>query len=360
MTTLFDPLRLKSGATAKNRLALAPMTNQQSHDDGTVSDDELRWLRSRADGGFGVVFTCAAHVAKDGQGWPGELGCFSDALVPSLTKVATTLRQAGALSLLQIFHGGARADRSVSGVTPWSCVAGEDPAGPVRAGSDEDIVRVVGEFADAAGRAQAAGFDGVEIHGAHGYLLTQFLSQLNTRGDRWGGPLEHRARLLRDVVSAVRARVGARFVVGVRVSPEDFGNARGLDLDESLQVARWLGDDGALDFVHVSLWQAQNHTTKRPTEHPLSLYRQALPKDVALFTAGSVWTRAEATALVDKGADVVAVGRAALVNPSWARQIEVPSVTPKRPPVTTKEVVDGGVGPAFAKYMGRWKGFVVD
>jgi 2,4-dienoyl-CoA reductase-like NADH-dependent reductase (Old Yellow Enzyme family) len=96
-----------------------------------------------------------------------------------------------------------------------------------RAGTREDITRVIGQFADAAARARDAGFDGVEIHGAHGYLFTQFLSATqNRRVDEWGGPLEHRARLLRETPRAVRARVGRQFAVGVRLSPEDYGNAR--------------------------------------------------------------------------------------------------------------------------------------
>src|SRR4029077_13813122 len=130
-------------------------------------------------------------------------------------------------------------------------------------------------------------FEGIELHGAHGYLLSQFLSATyNRRDDRWGGSLEHRARLLREPPRAVRAAVPAGFVVGVRLSPEDRGNARGLDLDESLQVARWLADDGA-DFIHLSLWDATRNTAKRPSEHPLPLFRDAVPRDVALVACGN-------------------------------------------------------------------------
>jgi 2,4-dienoyl-CoA reductase-like NADH-dependent reductase (Old Yellow Enzyme family) len=102
------------------------MTNKQSHDDGSLGDDELRWLCSRADGGFGVVMTCAAHVAKDGQGWPGELGVFNDALLPGLATLASALRERGAVSVAQIFHGGLRADPAVSGTMPWSASAADD------------------------------------------------------------------------------------------------------------------------------------------------------------------------------------------------------------------------------------------
>jgi 2,4-dienoyl-CoA reductase-like NADH-dependent reductase (Old Yellow Enzyme family) len=198
------------------------MTNKQSHDDGSLGDDELRWLCSRADGGFGVVMTCAAHVAKDGQGWPGELGVFDDTLLPGLATLASALRERGAVSVAQIFHGGLRADPAVSGTMPWSASAADG----VREASEDDLWRVVEEFAAAAVRCEAAGFEGVELHGAHGYLFTQFLSTVqNQRADDWGGSLENRARLLREAVRAVRAAVGATFTVGVRLSPEDFGNA---------------------------------------------------------------------------------------------------------------------------------------
>src|ERR1044071_602226 len=95
MTSLFDPLAFRTGLTASNRIVLAPLTNMQSHADGSLGDDELRWLTSRAEGGYGIVMTCAAHVATDGQGWPGELGVFDDALLPGLTMLASALHDRG-------------------------------------------------------------------------------------------------------------------------------------------------------------------------------------------------------------------------------------------------------------------------
>jgi len=352
--SLFDPLTFRTGLAARNRVVLAPMTNKQSHADGSLGDDELRWLSSRAEGGFGLVMTCAAHVAKDGQGWPGELGIFDDALLPGLTTLAGAVRRRGAVAMVQIFHGGLRADPLVSGATPWSASAAEG----VREATEDDLQRVIGQFAAAAGRAQAAGFDGVEIHGAHGYLLTQFLSaEQNRRTDRWGGPLAHRARLLREALRAVRARVGPSFTVGVRLSPENFGNAKGLDLDESVQTARWLADDGA-DFIHLSLWRALEPTAKRPAEHPLPTFRAALPADVAILAAGAVWTRTEAEAVIELGADGVALGRSAIVNRDWPLRAQQQAWEPRRPPVTLADLREEGLSEPFAAYMRSWKGFV--
>lgn len=331
------------------------MTNKQSHDDGTLSKDEHDWLVSRAEGGFGVVMTCAVHVAKDGQGWPGELAIFGDQHVAGLEGLTRTLRGHGATSMVQLFHGGMRADASVNGATPWSASDGDG----YRAATEDDYERVVGQFADAAERARKAGFDGIELHGAHGYLLTQHLSSTqNRRTDRWGGSLENRARLVREVMRTVRARVGDAFTVGVRLSPEDFGNAAGLDLDESVQTARWLAEDGA-DFIHVSLWRAHENTKKRPDQHALPNFRAALPSDVKVLVAGTIWTREEADRMLALGADGVALGRSAIVNPDWPKRIAETAWEPKRPPVTIDELRARGLGPSFAEYMRSWKGFVV-
>ena len=128
---------------AANRIALAPMTNQQSHPDGTLSDDEYHWLVRRAEGGFGIVITCAAHVSMDGQGWPGELGIYDDVMVPGLSRLTTGLHEYPTLGIVQLFHGGARCPVSVTGLQPWSASAHLFKVGSaeveVRAGTLEDI-----------------------------------------------------------------------------------------------------------------------------------------------------------------------------------------------------------------------------
>jgi 2,4-dienoyl-CoA reductase-like NADH-dependent reductase (Old Yellow Enzyme family) len=358
---LFDSFRFRNGVQARNRAWLAPLTNMQSAPDGTLSDDELHFLELRAKGGFGVVETCAAHVALDGQGWPGELGVYDDHLLPGLTRLASALREAGALPLVQLFHGGLRAPSKLTGQTPWSASAVEEPgAEPSRAASEEDIARVIVQFRTAAVRAHAAGFGGVELHGAHGYLLGQFLSAtINLRADGWGGGLAGRARLLRETLRAVRAAVPPAFVVGVRLSPEDRGNARGLDLDESIAVARWLAEDGA-DFIHLSLWDAANPTAKRPDQHPLPLFRAALPGDLPLVAAGNIWTLADAEAALARGATAVAIGKAAIANPDWPERVRAPGDHVRRPPLTIPELRARGLNATFAANMRNWKGFVLD
>lgn len=354
------PLTFRNGAVARNRVWLAPMTNLQSHADGTLSDDELRWLVSRADGGYGVIETCAAYVADDGKAWDGELGIANDEHLPGLRRLASEITSRGATGLVQIFHGGMRASPQLIGGTPWSASAVEEGGVLPREATEEDIAAVLARFRDAAVRAHRAGFEGVELHGAHGYLLGQFLSRVNNRReDGWGGSLENRARLMREAVRQVRGAVPASFIVGIRISPEDFGQSKGLDLDENLELARWLVEDG-IDFLHLSLWTSSRNTTKRPDQHPLPLFREVVPAEVPLVVAGHIWTRAEAEALLDRGADAVALGRSAISNPSWPRDIEDPAWEPRRPPFTTAELLARGLSEKFARYMGRWKGFVVD
>ena len=358
MTRLLEPLRFRNGIVSPNRIALAALTNSQSHEDGTLSEDERHWLAMRSAGGFGIVTTCAAHVAKHGQGWPGELGIFDDMHLPGLKILAQDTRACGGLPVVQIYHGGLRADRSVSEGRPWSASDG-GPDG-ARAATEEDIHGVIREFADAAARAHAAGMAGIEIHGAHGYLLTQFLSRVeNRRDDDWGGSLQNRARLMREVTRAVRARVPASFVVGIRISPEDAGNARGLDLDENLQLARWLCDDG-IDFLHISLPDAFKNLQKRPAEHALQAFRAVVPKDIPLFTAGLIWTRQDAERVLDLGAEVIALGRAAIVNPQWPLRIADPNWQPQRLPVTVAQLRSWGLNPVFVNRLRRREGFIAD
>ncbi len=358
---LYEPFTLRSGAVLPNRLALAPMTNGQSLPDGRLGDDELHWLARCADGGFGLVETCAAHVAQDGKAWDGQLGVDRDDDIPGLTRLAERIRRAGGLAIVQLFHGGVRATQRLTGEQVWSASTWHED-GPgfevPRPATAADLARVIEQFVQAARRVQLAGFDGVELHAAHGYLFSQFLSTtMNPRSDGWGGDLVGRARLVRETTRAVRDRVGPRFTVGVRLSLEDWGSARGLDLDDSLQVARWLCDDGA-DFLHASLWRSDQMTKKHPDQHPVQLLRAELPREVAVIACGGLWTVADAIAVRERGADLVAFGRAAICNPDWPIASRAPDWQPKRPPLSRAELAERSVSPTFIGYLTKWKNFV--
>src|SRR5580692_7337925 len=163
---LFDPITLRCGATLPNRLAVAAMTNGQSQPDGLLGDDELGWLARRADGGFGTVATCAAYVALDGKAWPGQLGVDRDDCVPGLTRLAARIASAGAVPIVQLFHGGVRAATALTGEQVWSASTWRED-GPTfeepRAATVDDLARTIDRFAAAAARCERAGFAGVEL-----------------------------------------------------------------------------------------------------------------------------------------------------------------------------------------------------
>jgi len=246
---LSDALSLSHGPSWANRITLAPLTNWQSHGDGTLGEDEYRWLTMRAAGGFSMTMTCAAHVQAPGQGFPGQLGAWSDAHLPGLSRLAKGIRASGSVSCLQLQHSGLRADTQLTGeraVAPW-----DDTASGARALSSAEVQQLIDDFIAAARRAERAGFQGVELHGAHGYLLAQFLDgENNRRGDGWGGACEHRTRFLNTLIDGVRAATGADFQLGLRLSPERFG----INMAESLALAQQVLADGKLDYLDMSLW----------------------------------------------------------------------------------------------------------
>ena len=193
MTDVFDPLTFIRGPAMKNRFALAPLTNSQSHADGQLSEDEFRWLVMRARGGFGLTMTCAAHVQAIGQGFPGQLGAFSDDHLEGLTRLAAAIREQASVAVIQLHHAGMRSPAELIGGQPV-CPSEEAEFG-ARALTGGEVERLIEDFVEAAVRAERAGFDGVELHGAHGYVLAQFLSPaVNRRTDRYGGSAENRAR----------------------------------------------------------------------------------------------------------------------------------------------------------------------
>ncbi|MBL0696737.1 NADH:flavin oxidoreductase [Comamonas sp. JC664] len=358
MTDLFSPLELRKGVIAPNRIWLAPLTNTQSHPDGTLSDAELRFLAMRADGGFGLVETCAVYVAQDGKAWPGELGVHDDAMLPGMKRLAARIHEGGALIAAQLFHGGLRANPDVSQREVWSASAYDAEGIHCREATEADIEGTLQAFADAARRCEAAGFDVVELHGAHGYLLSQFLSNVfNRRTDRWGGALENRWRLLQETVRAVK-RAAPSLVLSVRLSTEDARQARGIDLDESLEVARMLQAEG-VEILHLSLWKAALNTQKRPDQHATPLFRQAVGPDMRIVVAGEVRTREEAEAQLARGADAVAVGRAAIANHDWPRRVQRGAAL-QVPPLSPTTLHAEGLSDVFVKYMRNWRDFVAD
>jgi 2,4-dienoyl-CoA reductase-like NADH-dependent reductase (Old Yellow Enzyme family) len=339
---------LRCGLRLPNRRALAPLTNTQSFADGTLADVERDWLVRRAAGGFGLVSTCAAAISEDGRAWEGQLGVSSERHVPGLRGLADALRAAGAVSVVQLFHGGAKATLANDRISA------SDGDG-AREATVSDLERVLDDVVQAARRCEEAGFDGVEVHGANGYLFTQFLSPVsNRRSDAYGGDLAGRARLLREAVRAVRAHVSPTFMVAVRVSPVDTVDRRGLVLDEGVAVSRWLADDGA-DLVHLSLRDAAGPPPFEPHWGPVArAVRDALPADVLLAVAGGVTSIEREAATFAAGADVVVVGRAAIRDAAWARHVDEPGYALPVAPWPAADLAEQGASPRFIEYLRRF------
>jgi 2,4-dienoyl-CoA reductase-like NADH-dependent reductase (Old Yellow Enzyme family) len=353
---LFAPLPFACGQTMKNRFMLAPLTNLQSHPDGILSDDEFKWLSMRATGGFGLTMTCAAHVMAKGQGFAGQLGIFGDEHIPGLSRLAAAIKSEGSLAVVQLHHAGVRSPAAlIHG--PAKGPSDDEETGAL-AMTEEEVEGAIASFIAAAERAKRAGFDGVEAHGAHGYLLCSFLSpQYNRREDRFGGSLENRAGVVLAVLKGIRERCGPDFSLGLRLSPERFG----LDVGEIRQVATEAMGFGGLDYLDMSLWDVR----KQPNDEayaarPLLDWFTDLPRGTAkLGAAGKVMSAADARFLLEKGCDFAVVGRAAILRHDFPRRVAADAdyASPTLP-VTAQHLTDEGLGPAFLDYMRTWKGFV--
>lgn len=341
----------------KNRIMLAPLTNTQSQADGCLSEEEYRWLTMRAEGGFGLTMTCAAHVEAVGQGFPGQLGVFGDQHAEGLTRLASAIRTRGSLSAVQLHHAGNRSPKELVGqpVCP-----SDDPKTGARGLATHEVERLRDNFVAAARRAEAAGFDGVEIHGAHGYILAQFLSpETNQRTDRYGGSLENRARLILEILEGVRASTRSDFQLGLRLSPERFG----LKLMEIREVASEVMRLGLIDYLDMSLWDV----AKEPVEpehqgRTLMSYFTELPRgQVRLGVAGKVMTAEQAHNVIEAGCDFVLIGRAAILRHDFPERIRRDSAYQSpATPVSPGHLAAEGLSAAFITYMRQWPGFVAD
>ena len=356
MTDLFEPLTFSCGARMKNRIMLAPLTNLQSLDDGRLSDDEFRWLTMRAQGGFGLTMTCASHVQAVGQGFRGQLGCFADYHLEGLARLAEGIKARDSLAVVQLHHAGMRSPPELIGEAPV-CPSEHEETG-ARALSLTEIERLAEDFIDAACRAEAAGFDGVEIHGAHGYVLCQFLSpEINRRSDRYGGSADNRARIIVDIIDGIRSRCAPGFLLGLRLSAERFG-LRVAEIRDF--TARLLADD-RLDFLDLSLWdtfkEAEEDAYKGRTL--LSWFTELERGNVRLGAAGGLLNGRDMQRALDANLDFVTVGTAGILHHDLPVRIrEDRDFEPAGLPVSADHLRAEGLGDAFIDYLRKRRNFV--
>ena len=359
MTRLTDPLTFSHGPAMKNRFMLAPLTNRQSYEDGRISQEEFHWLTMRAQGGFGLTMTCASHVQAIGKGFPGQLGIWSDEHIAGLTRLVGATHSHQSIAISQLHHAGMRSPKEIIGEAAV-CPSNDEKTG-ARALSRSEVKQLIEDFISAAVRAEQSGFDGVELHGAHSYILCQFFSsEINRRDDEYGGDLENRSRILFEIIDGVRSRCGKDFILGVRLSAERFG----MKLNDSVQIAQRLMSEDNIDFLDMSLWDV----FKEPEEEAhqgrtlMSFFTELDRHNTRLGVAGKIRTPREAEATLAAGADWIMLGRAAMLQHDFPNRYKAnPSFRPVEMPVTRKYLESEGISKKFQGYIeGRWPEFFAD
>lgn len=322
MPSLSDSLQVNN-LLIKNRIAMPPMANDFSGPDGEVNDKHLKHYRVRAQADVGLTIVEHSYIAPEGKMTARQLGIHNDSLVLGLSRLAGAIREAGSASAIQLTHAGANTSSEICGCQP---VGPSDIAIPSRslkprALQEEEIKALVQSYRDAARRAKEAGFDAIEIHGAHGFLLCQFVSPFtNRRTDAYGGDTGGRLRFPLEVIAAVREQVGPGMPLLYRFGASDFMQG-GLTIDEARLIAPRLVE-GGIDMLDIS----GGLCGSRPKDLsgiqgffvPLAQSIKSVV-NVPVIAVGGITDPVFANSVIlENKADMVAVGRALLKDPAWA------------------------------------------
>ncbi|HXW40860.1 MAG TPA: NAD(P)-binding protein, partial [Xanthobacteraceae bacterium] len=335
MNILFTPARI-GPVEIKNRIVMPPMTTRTADDEGFITDDSIAYYLERVHGGTGLITVEMASPEKCGRHRRREVGIYQDRFVPGLTRLVDAIHRGGAKASIQLGHGGGHTRADICGETP---IAPSAIAHPVYETTFETIVpqemtkariaQCVAAHAAAAVRARVAGFDCVEIHAAHGYLISQFHAPFeNRRSDEYGGSLENRARFGLEVLRAVKAAVPGTGVI-YRLSVEDFFPG-GLTYRDGRQIAIWAADAGA-DALHISAGHYRSRPSAQIVLPPMSMpdapfldFAADVKAAVAVpvIAVGRLGDPAIAQAAVADGkADFIALGRGLIADPQWADKV---------------------------------------
>jgi len=324
MADLLSPLSF-AGLTLRNRIVMPPMWSGQAGPDGQVTEKIIEYHRVRAAAGCGLVIVEHAFVHPRGRHTPTQIGAHSDTLVPMLARLAAAVKSEGAAICMQLAHAGSRASSAVLGTRPVGPSAIRHPFEP-KGDIPEPLTcaqidEVAHSFGDAARRAEAAGFDAVEIHAAHGFLLSQFLSPLtNQRDDEFGGAIENRSRMHFAVLAEVRRRLREAFPVFVRLGAHD-ETPGGVEIEDSRSTAVRLAAAG-VHLIDVSGGLQGSRGAGKGAAYFLP-YAQAIRNavEVPVLVTGGISDPHLADRIVREGwADLVGIGRAMLEDADWARK----------------------------------------
>ena len=322
---LWEPIRI-GRMELKNRVVMPPMVTRYAADDGFVTERTRNYYGARARGGAGLIIVEATYVHRQGWAFPNQIGISDDKFIPKLSELVDKVHQHGAKIAIQLHHGGRQAKEALSGLqpvapSPLPMAGGEMP----REMMVEEIAETVAYFAEAAIRAQKAGFDGVELHAAHGYLIDQFLSPTsNKRDDEYGGDLHRRARFFLEIIAAVKEAVGEDYPVWCRMDGKEYG-VEGITLEDARQTAR-LAQDAGLAAIHVSSWGPTtpvNRTTPTFVPAVIEELAEGIKKAVSIpvIAVGRITPEDGERMLKEGKADLIAIGKAMLADSEWSNKV---------------------------------------
>ncbi|AWE07850.1 NADPH dehydrogenase NamA [Lysinibacillus sp. 2017] len=314
MSLLFKPFSIRN-LTLKNRLVMAPMCMYEANDDGFVKPFHVVHYASRAMGGIGSIILEATAVCPQGRITASDLGIWSDAHIPGLKEITEQIKAYGTVPGIQLAHAGRKATVDGETFAPSAIAYNESYKVPTEM-SLEQIKVVIEQFKVAAERAIKAGFEVLEIHGAHGYLINEFLSPLsNKRTDSYGGSTENRYRLLREIIDAIRSIWDG--VLFVRISADDYAEG-GLNAQDYVQISEWMKEQD-VDLIDVSTGSVVPATIDTfplyQVPHAVKVREAGLP----VGAVGLITTGKEAESILqNKQADVIIIGRELLRDPYFA------------------------------------------
>lgn len=344
---LFEPIRINT-MEVKNRFVMAPMGTGLVDGNGYVTQRIKDYYEARAKGGTGLIIVEVCIIDWE-TGRPGDtVMCIDDdKFVPGLAELADAIKRHGARASLQLLHAGAEARISVEKVAPSAI---PHRTGTPRELSKEDIAELVPRYAAAARRAKQAGFDAVELHGAHRYLIAQFLSlETNRRQDEYGGDVIRRARFLVEVLEAIRETVGADFPVWTRMNARESGLDGGLTLEDTQQIARMAQEAGA-DAISVSAWGLDTPGFVPGSLLPLA---EAIKQSVTvpIMAAGRITPEAGKKAIEKGQVDLIVIGRGLLADPDIANKVAEGRFDDIRPCIGCWECIPED----YHEGSGRWE-----
>lgn len=329
MSELFEPYSI-GGLELKNRFVRSATWDNTADKSGAVTDNSVAIYNALGRGGVGLIVTGYAYVSPEGQAMPGQYGAHTDQMLPGLTRLVQAAHQGGAKIALQIVHAGINSIYIHRIGLVAMVVSSKKGRRPHREMDDEDIERIISDFASAAIRAREAGFDAVQLHGAHGYLMSQFISPLfNHRTDQWGGNTENRRRFHLELVSRVRQAIGDDFPLLIKFGAQD-DRKDGLPLSEGLETARQMVTKG-IDAIEVSTGvafekvapiRAKGDPESLPFRERASALKQAV--NVPVILVGGIRSLQMAKNVIDSGdADLISMCRPFLREPDliarWQR-----------------------------------------